>query len=55
MAQSLSNILVHLTYSSKWMKRQNQVVDDFFWQSGYAAFSVSESNAEQVKSYIDNQ
>ena len=27
----------------------------FYWQSGYAAFSVSESNAERVRRYIDNQ
>ena len=27
----------------------------FSWQSGYGAFSVSESNVEQVKLYIANQ
>ena len=28
---------------------------DFEWQGGYADFSVSESNFEQVKRYIANQ
>jgi hypothetical protein len=28
---------------------------DFHWQSGYGAFSVSQSNVEAVKSYIANQ
>ncbi len=41
------------TESSKWVKQQG--VDDFYWQSGYAAFSVSASNIEQVKRYIKNQ
>jgi len=28
---------------------------DFAWQEGYAAFSVSESQAERVRQYIDRQ
>ena len=40
--------------SSKWMKREGGNAD-FYWQNGYAAFSVSESNVEQVKRYIQNQ
>jgi putative transposase len=27
----------------------------FYWQRGYAAFSVSQSNVEAVKRYIQNQ
>lgn len=38
--------------SSRWMK---QFVTDFEWQRGYAIFSVSESNKEDVLSYIANQ
>jgi len=41
------------TESSKWVKQQG--VGDFYWQNGYSAFSVSASNAEQVKRYIKNQ
>jgi REP element-mobilizing transposase RayT len=40
--------------SSKWMKRESKNAD-FHWQNGYAAFSVSESNLEQVKRYVLNQ
>ena len=41
--------------SSKWMKREGTGNADFYWQNGYAAFSVSESNVEAVKKYIGNQ
>lgn len=39
--------------SSKWMKVQG--VPDFHWQTGYAAFSVSQSNVDAVRRYITNQ
>jgi len=38
--------------SSIWMKDR---IEDFAWQSGYACFSVSQSNLEQVQQYIVNQ
>ncbi|MDA0835706.1 MAG: transposase [Planctomycetota bacterium] len=41
--------------SSKWMKSEGTMNPDFYWQSGYAAFSVSQSNKDRVKLYIDNQ
>jgi putative transposase len=41
--------------SSKWMKRENPECPAFQWQSGYAAFSVSQSNVASVKRYIVNQ
>jgi len=40
--------------SSKWMKRESGNFE-FHWQNGYAAFSVSQSNHGQVKTYIENQ
>ncbi|HEV3440031.1 MAG TPA: IS200/IS605 family transposase [Gemmata sp.] len=43
------------TGSSKWMKNEGPRVADFYWQGGYAAFSVSQSNVEAVKHYIKNQ
>ena len=41
--------------SSKWMKVDGSKNEDFFWQSGYAAFSVSQSNLESVRIYIETQ
>jgi putative transposase len=40
--------------SNLWLKNEGRI-SDFEWQSGYADFSVSQSNLEQVKSYIANQ
>ncbi|MCE9562230.1 MAG: transposase [Planctomycetes bacterium] len=39
--------------SSKWAK--DKVHPNFYWQTGYGAFSVSRSNEEQVAAYIANQ
>ena len=41
--------------SSKWIKSQGDWYREFYWQGGYAAFSVSESQAEVVRRYIQNQ
>ena len=41
--------------SSKWMKTNGPRFSDFYWQNGYAAFSVSQSNVGSVKEYIRNQ
>ena len=44
--------------SSKWIKTlhdSNNELDHFYWQRGYAAFSVSQSQIENVKEYIKNQ
>jgi putative transposase len=41
--------------SSKWIHEQRVLPGSFAWQRGYAAFSVSESNAERVCRYIANQ
>jgi putative transposase len=41
--------------TSKWLKRQATIADDFSWQAGYGAFSVSASALEAVKVYIRNQ
>jgi REP element-mobilizing transposase RayT len=30
--------------STKWMKIEGPMVPDFYWQNGYAAFSVSQSS-----------
>ena len=41
--------------SNGWLKEHGRDYADFEWQGGYAAFSVSQSNLEQVKQYIANQ
>jgi putative transposase len=41
--------------SSKWMKSAGPKNSDFQWQAGYGAFSVSQSNLDAVRQYIENQ
>ena len=41
--------------SSKWVHGQPDLPGHFAWQSGYAAFSVSESQEGVVRAYILNQ
>jgi REP element-mobilizing transposase RayT len=41
--------------SSKWMKTDGPKNAEFYWQSGYAGFSVSQSKVEDVRRYIENQ
>ena len=41
--------------SNVWLKTQGREFADFEWQGGYADFSVSQSNLDQVKEYIANQ
>lgn len=38
--------------SSQWIKNQGRKYQHFYWQSGYAAFSVSPSNVQAVIDYI---
>lgn len=37
------------------MKTQGEKYKNFFWQDGYAVFSVSNKNAEGLIDYITNQ
>ena len=41
--------------SNGWLKEQGRDYADFEWQGGYAGFSVSQSNLEQMKQYIAGQ
>jgi REP element-mobilizing transposase RayT len=41
--------------SSKWIKTQASAFRNFHWQSGYGAFSVSQSHVDQVRKYIAEQ
>jgi putative transposase len=41
--------------SSGWIHKTFPSEKDFAWQTGYSAFSVSQSNADRVMRYIENQ
>ena len=41
--------------TSKWAKKAKGGASNFAWQSGYGVFSVSYSNLDDVKRYIENQ
>jgi putative transposase len=41
--------------SANWINQSRRLPGEFHWQSGYAAFSVSQSNVESVREYIRNQ
>ena len=41
--------------SSKWIKTLDSFYKPFYWQDGYGAFSVSQSQIERVRRYIQNQ
>ena len=41
--------------SSKWVKTKGKMLTKFGWQNGYAAFSVAQSEVEQIRSYIARQ
>lgn len=43
------------SHSSKWIKTKDSRLKNFYWQNGYGAFSVSSSQVEIVKNYIENQ
>ena len=41
--------------SSKWIKTKGGMLTKFAWQSGYGAFSVSQSQVDRVRRYIAEQ
>jgi len=41
--------------SSRWIKTQEKSVSTFYWQSGYAAFSISPSHVDALTQYIQDQ
>jgi REP element-mobilizing transposase RayT len=43
------------TSSSKWLKTKDRGLRNFHWQKGYGAFSIGQSQVEDVKRYIRNQ
>jgi len=52
---SVADLVKRLKRSSSiWMKDEGGI-DKFAWQSGYGAFSIGQSQVEQVKGYISRQ
>ena len=41
--------------SSSWIKQQNESFGNFYWQKGYGAFSIGQSQIETVVNYINKQ
>ena len=54
--RSLSDLIAKIKRSSsKWIKTKGDIYSKFYWQRGYAAFSISEFSKETVVNYIRNQ
>jgi len=54
--KTLSDVLRSIkAHSSKWIHETFAAHQCFAWQSGYAAFTVSQSQVERVRSYIQEQ
>lgn len=54
--RSIADLVEELkTSTSKWIKTKGATFRGFHWQTGYAAFSVSQSNVSQVIEYIAEQ
>ena len=43
------------TEPSKWVKKQDPALRDFYWQSGYSSFSVSQANLPKARDYVAGQ
>ena len=53
---ALSDVVGHLKKSSNdWLRGRGPQFASFFWQAGFGAFSVSQSQVEDVRAYIRNQ
>jgi putative transposase len=53
---ALSDLLENIKRdSSSWIKKQGRRYKDFYWQEGYAAFSIGQSGVPALKRYIDGQ
>jgi len=54
--KALSDVLRDLkANASGWMHDVFPDLKDFSWQRGYGAFTVSQSNVEEVRRYIEHQ
>ena len=54
--KSISEVIKQIKGSSShFINKENLINEKFSWQTGYAAFSVSESSVDKVYKYITNQ
>src|SRR5262245_43033558 len=54
--EALSDVVGQMkTATTDWIQKQIPGLDEFHWQNGFGAFSVSQSNVEEVREYIRNQ
>ena len=54
--RALSDVLRDLkSNATGWMHDVFPGLSDFYWQRGYAAFTVSQSNLKQVQRYVAHQ
>jgi REP element-mobilizing transposase RayT len=54
--KTLSDVVGHVKKSSNdWLRSQGPQFAGFFWQAGFGAFSVSQSQVEEVRNYIRDQ
>lgn len=54
--KSIADVIKQIKGSSSHYINQNNLIEEkFAWQTGYAAFSVSESGVSRVFQYIKNQ
>jgi len=54
--RSISEIIKQIKGSSSHFINKNNLIEEkFAWQTGYAAFSISESGVDNVFKYIKNQ
>jgi putative transposase len=54
--ETMSDVVGQMKKSANdWLRARGPQFADFYWQSGYSAFSVSHSSVEEVRQYIRNQ
>jgi len=54
--EALSEVVGHLKKgATNWLHEQSAELSGFYWQSGYGAFSVSQSGVDEVRRYIQEQ
>lgn len=53
---AIKDLIEHVkTETSPWIKKKDPSLRNFYWQGGYGAFSVGESDVGSVRDYIANQ
>ena len=54
--ETISNLVGGIKRNATiWIHDTFPELDDFYWQEGYGAFTVSHSQVDKVKAYIQNQ